>query len=148
MKIKTALFVASILIASPAIAGTIYEWKDPATGKLKAGDKPPDGGVQYWIEGQKPGMQSGQPKQADLESRAATKEESDRCLRYVKAVKSYKDPDSLRIDEDPFYSAEKDGGYKIYLKINAKNSYGAYAGAKLAYCTYRANGEFVDVTAF
>lgn len=45
-----------VLIALPALAGTIYEWKDPETGKLRAGDKPPQG-VEYWIEGQrKPGQ--------------------------------------------------------------------------------------------
>jgi hypothetical protein len=33
-------------------ASTRYEWRDPATGKLKAGDQPPGEGVKYWIEGQ------------------------------------------------------------------------------------------------
>ncbi len=31
----------------------MYEWRDPATGKLKLGDKPPDSAIEYWIEGQK-----------------------------------------------------------------------------------------------
>lgn len=38
---------------SPAWGGTMYEWNDPQTGKLKAGDKPPQG-VKFWVDGQRP----------------------------------------------------------------------------------------------
>ena len=54
MKIQIAItLLLNACIALPAISGTMYEWRDPATGKLKLGDKPPNSGIEYWIEGQK-----------------------------------------------------------------------------------------------
>lgn len=50
--IRIALILLMALAGS-AWAGTIYEWKDPQTGKLMAGDKPPEGGVKYWKEGER-----------------------------------------------------------------------------------------------
>ena len=49
----TTLIMAT-MITGGAIAGTMYEWRDPATGALKAGDKPPTGGIEYWAEGHRP----------------------------------------------------------------------------------------------
>ena len=49
---KTCILLLSLIVA-PALAGTIYEWKDPTTGKLMAGDKPPEG-IKYWPEGKRP----------------------------------------------------------------------------------------------
>lgn len=135
---KTILLLLS-LITPPALAATIYEWKDPATGKLMAGDHPPTGGVEYWPEGRR-----GQPVDQN-QSRLATQAEIEECLMYAKAAARYKDPDSARVEGEALYSAEADGGHQIYIYINAKNSYGAYAGAKMARCIYRASGNLDHV---
>ena len=50
---KKIVLILLALSVTPTLAGTIYEWKDPATGKLQAGDKPP-AGIEYWVEGHKP----------------------------------------------------------------------------------------------
>ncbi|MEI2742718.1 MAG: DUF4124 domain-containing protein [Candidatus Competibacter sp.] len=47
---QKSLFLLCLLTASTAFARQMYEWRDPATGRLKLGDKPP-AGVQYWEEG-------------------------------------------------------------------------------------------------
>lgn len=47
---QKSLFLLCLLTASTAFPGQMYEWRDPATGRLKLGDKPP-AGVQYWEEG-------------------------------------------------------------------------------------------------
>ena len=52
MKTKVAGFVLMAMVAG-SVNAVMYEWKDPATGKYKAGDKPP-AGVQHWIDGQRP----------------------------------------------------------------------------------------------
>ncbi len=57
---KTLTLIALLAALSvPAIAGQMYEWRDPQTGRLMLGDKPP-GDVKYWPEGsRKPGDISG-----------------------------------------------------------------------------------------
>jgi len=51
---RCMIFIAMLLVTLPVIAGTMYEWRDPTSGKLMLGDKPPTGGIQYWPEGQGP----------------------------------------------------------------------------------------------
>lgn len=41
-----------VFLIAPVFAGQMYEWRDPVTGKLQLGDKPPNG-IQYWKEGEK-----------------------------------------------------------------------------------------------
>lgn len=36
-------------------AGPMFEWRDPATGRLQLSDQPPPAGVRYWVEGHRPG---------------------------------------------------------------------------------------------
>lgn len=55
---RKIVFFGCALVALSALAGQMYEWKDPATGKLMLGDKPPVG-VQYWPEGQRQQAQEG-----------------------------------------------------------------------------------------
>lgn len=50
---KMTLLLCSMMIAGPAF-GQMYEWRDPATGRLQLGDKPPSGGIEYWEEGKRP----------------------------------------------------------------------------------------------
>ena len=69
---KKYLLMAT-LITLPVIAGTMYEWRDPVTGKLKLGDKPPSGGVQYWLEGQPRPEEIEAKKRQETELRAYTK---------------------------------------------------------------------------
>ena len=52
MRLTTLIMAA--MLAGNALAGTMYEWRDPQTGALKAGDKPPTGGIEYWTEGNRP----------------------------------------------------------------------------------------------
>lgn len=47
------LFLAILIGTTSAWSGTIYEWRDPATGQLRLGEKPPPGAA-YW----KPGNES------------------------------------------------------------------------------------------
>lgn len=58
----TTLIMAAI-IAGGALAGTMYEWRDPDTGSLKAGDRPPTGGIEYWTEGNRPAPKAQPPIQ-------------------------------------------------------------------------------------
>lgn len=57
---KTLIPVALLAVLSmAAVGGQMYEWRDPTTGRLMLGDKPP-GDVKYWPEGsRKSGQQSG-----------------------------------------------------------------------------------------
>ena len=48
------VLIIILVIFAPVSAETMYEWRDPGTGKLQLGDKPPSGGVKYWIEGVDP----------------------------------------------------------------------------------------------
>ena len=138
------------LIALPAF-GTIYEWKDPGTGKLKAGDKPPQG-VEYWIEGQKPNKTDNSKEPICIgigcsyaeAPREATGQEISRCLSLIKKTTNYKDPDSVKTEGTSTFVMMKDGSQQVTLAVNAKNSYGAYAGAKPAYCKYRKDGSVIS----
>lgn len=57
---KTLTLIALLAVLSmAAVGGQMYEWRDPTTGRLMLGDKPP-GDVKYWPEGsRKSGQQSG-----------------------------------------------------------------------------------------
>jgi hypothetical protein len=68
---------------------------------------------------------------------------SDNCIRSVKLRTQFKDPDSVKIEggatseEVEYYvNGKKNIKYVTYMMINAKNSYGAYAGAKPYICTH------------
>jgi len=80
---KTLISVALLAVLSvPAVGGQMYEWRDPATGRLVLGDKPPSG-VQYWKEGElRPEEKALQAKKA-----AEAKAEQDRIDAVRKAEK-------------------------------------------------------------
>lgn len=82
------------------------------------------------------------------ETRKATLEEVEQCLSLIKIAYKYKDPDSLKLDGDAYVSIYPSGRKEILMRINGKNSYGAYVGAKPAYYKYRANGQLDDLKSF
>ncbi len=67
-KLVTIFFVS--LIAVPAFCGQMYEWRDPSTGKLQLGDKPP-AGIQHWKEGEKRPEEKAEELSKDSEKKAA-----------------------------------------------------------------------------
>lgn len=55
---KASIIIPIILLTSPAFGEKMYEWRDPSTGKLMLGDRPPQG-IKFWEEGaRKSGEQS------------------------------------------------------------------------------------------
>lgn len=150
MLTRISLFALAALIATvsslPALSTQLYEWRDPATGKLMLGDKPPDN-IQYWEEGQrKPGEQVPKPiapprPVAPPTIREATDQEVNDCLDFLKSKYSFKDQESLRVEGDRTAIVHKNGNKIINISVNGKNSYGAYAGAKLTICQYLSNGK-------
>lgn len=89
-------------------------------------------------------IETGKPS----ETRKATMEEVEQCLSLIKIRYKYKDPDSLKLEGDAFVSIYPSGRKEILMSINGKNSYGAYAGAKPAYCKYKASGDLDDLKSF
>lgn len=150
--------LALVLAVSPAM-GEMYEWRDPTTGRLKLGDTPPVG-VQFWKEGErKPGEVSAKQtisprdmgaysKMPPKESRRATEEEIAECVKLIKIASRFKDPDSVKIEGAAFFSVWDDGSKRIMMELNAKNSYGAYAGSKPAFCVYKPDGDLKEAFVF
>ena len=156
MKIQIATLVLMTALAGPSLA-VMYEWKDPETGKYKAGDKPP-AGVKHWIDGQRP---LPEPKQPDCVhynctpptpnpinritgKRDATDSEKAECLQFVKTVVKYKDPDSVRVENTPITLLYSEDNKEVWMDVNAKNSYGAYSGSKIVKCKYDKYGILRD----
>lgn len=81
-------------------------------------------------------------------TRQATDKEVTECIRLIKIAHTYKDPDSLRVEGNAYVTTYPSGRWEILFQLNGKNSYGAYAGAKPAYCKYKPNGRIADVKAF
>ncbi|MCP5451069.1 MAG: DUF4124 domain-containing protein [Gammaproteobacteria bacterium] len=52
MTVKPLILALFVSLSMPAFSGQMYEWRDPATGRLMLGDKPPRG-VKYWEEGER-----------------------------------------------------------------------------------------------
>ncbi len=141
---KITFFALAGLIAAssstPALSTQLYEWRDPATGKLMLGDKPPDK-VQYWKEGQRqPGEQAPKPV-APPTVREATDQEVKDCLDLLKSEYSFKDKESLRVEGERTAIVHENGNKIVTINVNGKNSYGAYAGTKPTICQYLSNGE-------
>ncbi len=65
----------AMFITLPVIAGTMYEWRDPVTGKLKLSDKPPSSGVQYWLEGQPSPEEIEAKKKQEIELKSAKEQQ-------------------------------------------------------------------------
>lgn len=52
MKTSSMLMILLVSLSMSALGRQMYEWRDPATGRLVLGDKPPSG-VKYWEEGER-----------------------------------------------------------------------------------------------
>ena len=65
------------------------------------------------------------------------------CLRHILDTHSFKDPDSVRLEGAKYGWVVNDSlpRYAILLDINAKNSWGAYAGAKQYRCFLSEDGQ-------
>ena len=141
---KVAVLCASLAAFSTGVfGGQMYEWRDPATGRLMLGDKPPDG-VDHWEEGKrKPGELVPTPvkPQAPPVVREATEQEVNECLDFLKSRYSFKDESSLRIEGRRLTVMYENGDSTVALSVNGKNSYGAYAGVKQVLCKYPKNGD-------
>lgn len=142
---KIALFALAGLIAPP-LFGQVYKCPDPE-GKPVYQEMPCAGKTGTVLEIET-GKSTTSRKEPPSETRKATDEEAEECLKLIKIAYRYKDPESLRIEENPYMLLYPDGHKEIVLSVNGKNSYGAYAGAKLAICKYQANGRIDDVKAF
>ena len=81
-------------------------------------------------------------------TRKATDDEVAECVKIIKAIHSFKDPDSLRVEGSGYVNVYPSGRKEVLLELNGKNSYGAYAGSKPAYCKYKANGTIEEAKAF
>lgn len=66
----------------------------------------------------------------------------DQCVAYFKRAGDFKDPDSIKVESHFFDWLQDDSGARrvLQLKINAKNSYGAYAGGEFRPCFLNYNG--------
>lgn len=163
---KATAILGLMLALGPAMAGQMYEWRDPQTGKLMLGDKPP-AGVDHWKEGErKPGeydlsrsrkqaadeeterkhlareaVEREKKDQAGTTERVATQDEIDACIVLLKRDYEFKDPESIRLQGASTTTEFPSGKKIVRLQVNAKNSYGAYAGAKQTICTYEAGGK-------
>jgi len=67
MTVKPLILALFVSMSMPAFSGQMYEWRDPATGRLMLGDKPPSN-VKYWKEGaREPGEKTG-TSEAEIEA--------------------------------------------------------------------------------
>lgn len=219
MKTKIAMaLIINACVVSPTIAGDIYRWTDPETGKVvttpslppyPVKEKRPAGGlpngelVNVILDAGSPEVKAAiekrkakeaeekrifeerQAKEAEQKRiaeekakeqaqknnkenntfsskepicigpgcpgsgvRLATEQEIADCLTLIKKKVLYKDPASVRVEDDVTVAKLPDGRQQISMAINAKNSYGAYIGAKPAYCTYRSDGSIDSVDVY
>lgn len=66
----------------------------------------------------------------------------DECVAYFKRAGDFKDSDSIKVEGHFFDWLQDDSGARrvLQIKVNAKNSYGAYAGAEYRPCFLNYNG--------
>ncbi|MEE1981333.1 hypothetical protein [Shewanella xiamenensis] len=66
----------------------------------------------------------------------STTELIDQCVAYFKRSGDFKDPDSIKVESHYFDWLQDDSGARrvLQIKINAKNSFGAYDGGKYRSC--------------
>ncbi|MBW3513216.1 DUF4124 domain-containing protein [Shewanella sp. NKUCC01_JLK] len=64
------------------------------------------------------------------------------CVEVLKRYAGFKDPDSIKVEGHFFDWLQDDSGARrvLQLKINAKNSYGAYAGGEYHPCFLNYSG--------
>ncbi|TVL34490.1 DUF4124 domain-containing protein [Shewanella xiamenensis] len=66
----------------------------------------------------------------------------DQCVAYFKRAGDFKDPDSIKVESHYFDWLQDDSGARrvLQIKVNAKNSYGAYVGGEYRPCFLNYNG--------
>lgn len=137
----------------------IYQWTDPKTGKPVRAEYPPSTNLSVReISRQKEGintivilevkqkekdsfflMDDGKEPKKDgtTDKKASYTDASAACLAAAKERITYKDPSSLRIEGTPkvdYTTATGVVRQSITIMVNAKNSFGAYTGAKPVTC--------------
>lgn len=133
------LILSLILAAGPVTAGqTVHKCPGPDGKSVYQQNACND------ASGTELNIETGRPSQ----SRLATQEEIDQCLKLIKIRYNYKDPDSLRVEGSSVVAIYPSGRKEVILSVNGKNSYGAYVGAKPAVCKYKASGDLDDLAAF
>lgn len=68
---KRITLMVLLALSMPVVAGTMYEWRDPVTGRLQLGNRPPSNGVKYWVEGQPRPEEIAEQKRQEAEVKAA-----------------------------------------------------------------------------
>ena len=194
---RKTVFLSCVLLACPALAGELYRWTDPETGKAIAspalppypikekvpGGQLPSGDViklildenspQYKAavarrkaeedqirqkeeamakqkaekearetEERRLTAEAEAKRQAASKTREPTEDEIQTCLGFLRQGLEFKDPESVRVEDRGLITVYKDGEKNLTFKVNAKNSYGAYAGAKTYNCKYFPEGSF------
>lgn len=138
MKTKRCLAVCGMLLAAPSLYAGAYKCKAP-DGSVVYSDTQCGSGAQYVKTD--PDYKKQPEPEKPMKAREATPEEIAECLRWVKAVSLYKDPDSAKIEGTPVVGYYAVRPTTLYMNVNAKNSYGGYAGAKIKTCTINEKGE-------
>jgi hypothetical protein len=154
---QIALVMAGVLVAGAAGAGRLYKCT-AANGEVTyaetqcAPDAAPLNVGGYRGSGVAAGG-GASPNTAGVmaaDPRAESTALAQRCLVLLKAGTSYKDPDSVRIEDvtpaglDTMeYAGKRILAYKIFITVNAKNSFGGYEGAKIHVCYLSQNDKTV-----
>lgn len=81
----------------------------------------------------------------------ATPENAAACIAAVKRVYSFRDPDSVRMEEgngmmEPMVMVYESGAVMMYIYLNAKNAYGGYEGYHMFQCAQRPGGPMYAYT--
>lgn len=154
MKIKYCFIMLSIIFSTIGRAlaeepSTQYQWTDPKTGKIVTRDYPPANLKMRQVERRgnivilevigkhkfADAVNLKTPQSAEITSHSDTA--IDNCLTEVRAKFVWKDRESVRIEGEPMKMTSTDTGevrQALILLVNAKNSYGAYSGAKFFQC--------------
>lgn len=147
MKELARAFLAALVIASCLVrAGPVYKCVDQNGVVTFSGAECPGQPEKLKIETipSRP-----LPRKIEAEKpvsvRKATDEEISFCMQLVKISKKFKDPESLRIEGEPITGIYAYDRKKVFVHINGKNSYGAYAGSTPYICAYRKDGTLEDV---
>ena len=92
---KSGIVLCCALLTTPAFANQMFEWKDPKTGKLMLGDKPPSDGTRFWPEGQRPHLETPSTIGPATPTNNAAQEGADRAARWAELNKKRQDVSRL-----------------------------------------------------
>jgi len=135
---------------APQEPSTQYQWTDPKTGKVITREYPPANLQMRQVERRgdlvilevigahkfSDAINLATPKSVEEKEKSGGSA-LDNCVTKIRDKYSWKDPDSVRVDSEPsktMTTATGEVRQALIIKINAKNSYGAYAGAKTYRC--------------